>query len=210
MSGINKLLDGFRDFQKEYFGEDKTLFEKLKKSQKPKTMVIGCSDSRVDPSILTKCEPGDIFIVRNVANLVPPYDPDHGHHGVSSAIEYAVLVLKVEHIVVMGHSHCGGIDGLMYDEGIYAEFEFVKDWVNIAKEAKDYVLEHYKDSPKGEQHRACEQASVVLSLNNLMSFPFIKKAVEAGTLKLHGWYFDIVTGKLLEYSDDKKDFIAIV
>ena len=111
MQDIAKLIAGFRHFQGNYFHGDNELFSQLKNGQQPKTLVISCSDSRVDPSLLTGAEPGDLFVIRNVANLVPPYEPDARYHGVSAALEYAVCQLQVEHIIVLGHSQCGGIAG---------------------------------------------------------------------------------------------------
>lgn len=199
MQEIQKFIHGFRDFQEEYFHEDHELFDRLKQGQRPKVVLIGCSDSRVDPSMMVRSEPGDLFIVRNVANLVPPCEHDQAYHGVSAALEYAVCHLEVEHIIVLGHSCCGGIRSLM--EGIPADKngEYISKWVSIAERAKQQVLEKFATASTERQAKACEHASILVSLENLLTFPWVKERVDAGRLDLHGWYFDIESGNLYSY-----------
>lgn len=199
MKDIERFITGFRTFQKDYFGPAGSQFEKLKQGQSPKTMIVGCSDSRVDPAILTNCAPGDIFTVRNVANLVPPYREDGGQHGVSAALEFAVCHLGVEHIIVLGHSQCGGINALMSGSCGCAGDVFISGWMSIATPAREKVLAELPDKDSKLQQRAAEQAAILLSLENLHSFPFVDERVTAGALSLHGWYFDIAAGELLEY-----------
>ncbi len=206
MQDINGFISGFKRFQDNWLGSDKTLFNTLRKGQSPKAMLIGCSDSRVDPAILTDCAPGDLFIVRNVANLVPPCEPDAGHHGVSAALEYAVCHLEVEHIIVMGHSQCGGIRGLLDGVCGCGEHSFIGNWVGIAEDAKQKVLSELPDKPAEVQGHACERASILLSIENLMTFPWIRQRVEEGRLTLHGWYFDLQAGTLSGYSPDSGTF----
>jgi hypothetical protein len=136
---IDKFLKGFKRFRNTYFAEN-SLYQELKIGQKPKTLLIGCCDSRVDPAILTDCAPGDIFVVRNVANLVPPYVSDGGKHGVPCALEYGVSVLEVENIIILGHSRCGGIECLM--RGTSDNFEFIGPWMKSALEAKLWTLKY--------------------------------------------------------------------
>ncbi|HKL25598.1 MAG TPA: carbonic anhydrase [Desulfuromonadales bacterium] len=200
MPDIEAFIAGFKRFQKNWLGSDQTLFDSLRQGQSPKAILIGCSDSRVDPAILSDCAPGDLFVVRNVANLVPPCEQDSGLHGVSAALEYAVCHLEVEHIIVMGHSQCGGIKGLM--EGICecSEHSFIANWVGIAQKAKERVLQEFPGKPEEMQIQACERASILLSLQNLMTFPWIERRVEDGQLALHGWYFDLQAGTLSGYS----------
>lgn len=209
MRDVNKFISGFKRFQKDWLGPDADLFAGLRKGQSPCTMVIACSDSRVDPLFLTNSHPGDLFVVRNVANLVPPCEPDAGHHGVSAALEYAVCHLKVDNIIVMGHSQCGGIRGLM--EGICAcsEHSFIGNWVNIAQHAKNKVLEELPDKSVDMQAGACEKAAILVSLENLMTFPWLKERVDNGQLALHGWYFDLQAGTLSGYSTDSSSFEII-
>ncbi len=209
MRDVNKFISGFKRFQSDWLGPDASLFDNLRKGQSPGTMVIACSDSRVDPLFLTDSYPGDIFVVRNVANLVPPCEPDDGRHGVSAALEYAVCHLEVDNIIVMGHSQCGGIKGLM--EGICdcGDHSFIGNWVGIARDAKEKVLAELPDKPLDMQTGACERAAILLSLENLMTFPWLKERVEKGRLALHGWYFDLQAGTLSGYSATSSNFEII-
>lgn len=199
MKDLERFITGFRTFRNDYFGPENSQYETLKHGQTPKTMIIGCSDSRVDPAILTNCAPGDIFTVRNVANLAPPYEEDGGRHGVSAALEFAVCHLGVEHIIVLGHSQCGGIGALMAGSCGCKGDSFISSWMSIAAPAREKVLAELAGKDPQLQQRAAEQASILLSLENLHSFPWIDQRVTAGTLSLHGWYFELNTGELLEY-----------
>jgi len=210
MKDIAKLIAGFRRFQSNYFTGDNELFERLKNRQRPKTLVISCSDSRVDPSIITDSSPGDLFVIRNVANLVPPYEPDAGYHGVSAALEYAVCQLKVEHVIVLGHSQCGGIDSLMNACCEQGAGEFIGRWVGLASPAKAQVLKELAGKSPELQARACEQAAILLSLDNLLTFPWVLQRVEQGELFLHGWYFDIQSGELLRYNPKGENYEPLV
>ncbi|GGP20598.1 carbonic anhydrase [Silvimonas iriomotensis] len=210
MDELKKLIDGFYRFQGKYFGQENSLFDQLKRGQSPTSLVIGCSDSRVDPALLTDCNPGDMFVVRNVANLVPPYEKDGTYHGVSSAIEFAVCDLQVKRIIVLGHSSCGGIGALLKGYNPKTEANFVGRWVRMAESARQYVLDNYGDKPLHEQVRACEMAAIVVSLDNLMSFPFIADAVAQGKLFLVGWYFDIEQGELHQYDAASGNFRSLV
>lgn len=199
MADITKFITGFKRFQENYFGRDQELFGQLKQGQRPSALVIACSDSRVDPAILTDCQPGDLFVVRNVANLVPPYETGGGLHGVSTALEFGVCMLGVEHIIVLGHRQCGGVQALMQGIPDGAKVEFIGNWVNIAMRAKERVLAELPDASPQEQLCACEEASILVSLENLLTFPWIKERIQQGSLMLHGWYFDIETGELVAY-----------
>jgi carbonic anhydrase len=155
--------------------------------------------------------PGDIFVVRNVANLVPPYRNGAEMPGIRADIEFAVKGLNVEQIIVLGHSGCGGIRALMDGEGVTAHnFEFIGAWVSIAAEARERVLRELAGEPDVVQTKACEQAAIALSMENLMSFPWIRERVEAGAMELHGWYFDIDAGELLAYSPKTTSFAPLV
>ncbi len=211
MKDINQLIAGVERFQTKYFGEERSLFSQLSKSQQPRALVISCCDSRVDPAILTGADPGDLFIVRNVANLVPPYRNEAKAPGIRAALEFAVKSLQVEHIIVLGHSSCGGIQALMSDESITNKYyEFIGAWVSIAKRAREKVLRELPQALPAVQARACEQESILVSLENLLSFPWIQERVEQNTLMLHGWYFDIDTGELLAYSNQTRTFDPLV
>jgi carbonic anhydrase len=190
MPKIEKLLKGFAHFRENYFEKDKALFQQLAtQGQNPTTLLISCSDSRVDPAILFGVEPGELFVVRNVANLVPPYEPDNRLHGTSSAIEFAVRDLKVSQIIILGHSNCGGIDALCnHIKGEVSKREFIARWVSIAADA----VEPYIDQPP---HYA-EQAAIRASVQNLKTFPWIEERVSSGDLTIHGWWFDLGAGEL--------------
>lgn len=209
MTRISNLIEGFGRFQSKYVHSNSELFDQLKEGQRPQIMVVSCSDSRVAPALLLDTQPGDIFVVRNIANLVPPYEPDENRHGVSAALEYGVKALEVEHVVILGHSKCGGICQLMTCVPEHAKAEFIDKWVDIAAPAKQAVMEKMADASQDDQLRACEQAAIMVSIDNLLSFPWIKKRVVSGELSIHGWYFDIETGDMLTHDPDLDEFVPI-
>ncbi|MDD3119617.1 MAG: carbonic anhydrase [Victivallales bacterium] len=208
MQDIARMIRGFRHFRRNYFSNDARLFERLKEGQNPRTLVIGCCDSRVDPALLTESAPGDLFVIRNVANLVPPYDHDTGFHGVSSGIEYAVKALEVRDIVVLGHSGCGGIAALL-DHAMLEQTEYLRPWLSIAQPALNAVREELQHKPRELQCRAGEEAALLVSLENLLSFPWIRERVEAGQLTVHGWYFDLHRGELLAFDPEQREFVHL-
>ena len=208
MTTISELLQGFQRFRVKSFEPNRELFNRLAmQGQMPRTMLIGCSDSRVDPAILTDSAPGDLFVVRNVANLIPPCETGGRYHGTSAAVEFAVCNLKVDNIIVLGHSRCGGIRALLAGYGEHEEGEgFIAPWVQIAAPARDEVLRRWPDASNEFRQRACERAGIRVSLTNLMTFPFIRQRVEAGSLSLYGWYYDLENGELMQYDPDKDRF----
>ncbi len=208
MTTINELLQGFQRFRVKSFEPNRGLFNRLAmQGQTPRTLLIGCSDSRVDPAILTDSAPGDLFVVRNVANLIPPCETGGRYHGTSAAVEFAVCNLKVDCIIVLGHSRCGGIRALLEGYGENDEGEgFIAPWVKIAASARDEVLRRWPDASKEFKQRACERAGIRASLTNLMTFPFIRQRVERGELNLHGWYYDLENGELMQYDPEKDRF----
>jgi len=191
---IERLINGFKSFRETYYEKQPGFYKSLvEQGQQPDVMVVACSDSRVNPSIIAKAHPGELFIVRNVANLVPPYEPDSHYHGTSAAIEYAVRDLGVEHIIILGHSHCGGIRCLCDGQKNSNDREFINDWMSIAFQAKT-------DGLQGEDRlREVERQAVRVSLQNLLSFPWVKTRVDEGKLTLHGWWFDLEEGALLAH-----------
>jgi carbonic anhydrase len=204
MQEIKKLINGYQRFYKKYFQEQPEIYDSLfEQGQSPKFLVISCCDSRVHPAQVMDTVPGDIFVVRNVANLVPVNEPDDKSHGTSAAMEFAVKHLEVEHIIVFGHSECGGIKSLMEGDHIDHDYAFIDPWMEIAKSARDHVLHEHGDKEFSEQCTLCEKASIQISLNNLMTFPWIKDRFDAGSLYIHGWYFDIDTGSLLGKQGDQ-------
>ena len=206
---IARLLAGFRHFRdKFYLGDDPTYSRLSTQNQGPKTLVIGCSDSRVDPAILGGTSPGEIFVVRNVANLVPPYETGGGRHGVSAAIEFAVVNLKVEHVIILGHRQCGGIRALLFPEESQAG-GFVQQWMKIADSAKARAHSAVPSGDHNELWRCCELESIRTSIDNLRSFPFVAEAEKRRGLGIHGIYFDIEKGELLELDDVAGTFSTI-
>ena len=195
---MDDLIAGYRRFRAETWQAEKTRFEALSRlGQRPRALVIACSDSRTDPQMVFHARPGELFVVRNVANIVPPYGPDDQPHGVSSAIEFAVRSLQVHQIVVLGHAMCGGIHALL--NGAPEEVsDFVGQWVRIAEPARQRAMA----APPEERQHVCEHEAVRLSLENLSTFPWIKEAVEAGHLALHGCFFDIRSGVLERLGED--------
>ncbi|MFZ6781125.1 carbonic anhydrase [Undibacterium sp. Ji83W] len=207
---IQQFIEGFQRFQSKYFaGEDK-LFEKLNHGQNPTTLLIGCCDSRVDPALLLDCDPGDIFVVRNVANLVPPCNESAQQHGVSAAIQFAVEALNVKRIIVMGHEKCGGIRALMQGYKPSRKIDFIGRWMKIVEPVKQQVLQQLANCSESEQIRACELGAIINSLNNLRSFPWISEREARGDIALHGWYFDMSNGALLAYSERSDTFLPMV
>lgn len=198
MPEIAQFIDGFGRFRRRFFAGEASVYSRLREGQSPSTLIVACSDSRVDPAIVLDADPGDLFVVRNVANLVPPYEPGGGQHGVSAALEFGVRVLGVRHVVVMGHEKCGGIRALL--EG--TQGEFVPRWMSIAAAARsEALLETARLEPELRE-RALEFAAMRLSLRNLAGFPWIREAVEARRLDLHAWYFDLSRGELLRVPAD--------
>lgn len=206
MAEIKDLLSGFERFRHHFFETDARLYNAMQQSQPAKTMMIACSDSRVDPAILTDCDPGDLFIVRNVANLVPPPEPDGHYHGTSAAIEFAVEHLGVDNIIVMGHANCGGIKALWMQADIVASHtQYIAPWVSISESAR-LAVQALGEMSEAQQLKCCEQASVKVSLENLMRFDVVRERVETGDLSLYGWYFDIQAGALLTLSPHTGEF----
>jgi carbonic anhydrase len=197
---LRKLTTGFLEFKRRTFEPKRTFFDELALKQRPRIMMIACSDSRVDPAILTNAEAGDLFMVRNVANLVPPCTMDRGAHGTSAALEFAVMSLEVDHVIVLGHSGCGGIKALMTaDPVIEREHTFIHNWMEIVDEARRRTLVLARHRPLDEQLRILEQESIKTSLANLLSFPWINERVESSRLRIHGWRFDLNEGNMYVY-----------
>lgn len=194
-TSFDKINHGFQKFKKEVYGKNPEIAEKLKTGQWPKFMVIACSDSRVDPAIILGLQPGDAFIVRNIANMIPPFESE-GYPSVGSALEYAVLHLKVEHILVVGHSACGGVGALVKmtpDDGKYST-TFIERWVEIGKPARAEVKAESPHADSADLCKTCEKTSVKNSLNNLLSYPFVVEAAKEKKISVHGGYYDFIHG----------------
>ena len=208
---IEELKEGnivFRQLGFKHFEDD---FETLvTKGQKPEVLFIGCSDSRVVPDLIVDSKPGDMFILRNVGNFVPPFKADNDFHGSAAAIEYAVSVLDVKHIIVCGHSFCGACQALYSDLGDDIGLIHVRKWLELGYKAKEYVIKEFGNTlPKDEIYRKTEKTSIVYQLENLLTYPEVKRKVDENLLTLHGWYYKIEDGSIEEYNKDKGIFISI-
>lgn len=203
---MDRLIEGYRQFRQTYFERNRGVFDQLAQGQAPKAMVISCCDSRVDPGLIFNTGPGEIFTLRNIANLVPPFSPDQNYHGTSAAIEFGVCSLEVEHIIVLGHASCGGVRALLGSH----EGDFIGPWMRIAEQARQYVLATAADEPAEVQQLVCEQETLKVSLANLRTFPWIQERLRSGRLMLHGWYFDIERGELLELDESSGKFRSLL
>ncbi|SFG32812.1 carbonic anhydrase [Novosphingobium sp. CF614] len=208
---LQHLLEGYRRFRDTGWTPHRARWARLGEGQQPEVMIIACSDSRVDPTQIFDVDPGEMFVVRNVAALVPPFETAPGHHGVSAALEFAVQVLKVKEIVVMGHGMCGGCKAALTQElhGTEpGEGGFIADWIALLDEARQPVAEEFGTEGRSAE-RQMEQAAVKVSLDNLMTFPCIRRKVRDGDLRLRGAFFAISDG-ILHLMDEKTRVFAPV
>ncbi len=206
MAGFDALIDGYHRFRDESWAQQRARWAELKTGQRPRVMVIACSDSRVDPAQIFDTSPGEIFVVRNVANLVPPFEHDGSRHGVSAALEFAVTQLEVAEVLVMGHGSCGGVHAALthaFEGKAPGEGGFIAHWVDMLDGARERIIAEHGTGP--EALRAMELETVRVSLRNLRSFPFIPAREAAGTLRLRGAYFAIADG-VLHLMDATGDF----
>ena len=205
------LADRFRRFKHRHFVPNADHYEELAMfGQSPDTMVISCCDSRVDPETIFSALPGELFVVRNVANLVPPYETGGKYHGVSTAIEFAVLNIRVKHLVVMGHSGCGGVKAALDKSvAIQTEAQFISRWMSMLDDARLAVLSSHQTSSREQQQSALEMEGVKTSIKNLRTFPFIKDLEDKGRLSLHGAYFDIKSGTLSVLNHSRGTFFPL-
>jgi len=209
MANFADMIGGYRRFRQTGWAQQRERWDELRDGQSPKVMIVACSDSRVDPSQIFDTNPGEVFVVRNVAALVPPFETTPGRHGVSAALEFAVQVLKVEEIVVMGHGRCGGCHAALTQELKDAppgEGGFIAHWIDLLDEARDTVRAIYGDDHSREALRAMEKEGVKVSLANLRTFPCIREKEQAGKLRLIGAYFAISDGVLHVLDDASGEF----
>ncbi len=209
MPEFRVLVDGYKRFRGNDYLKQRSRWDALAtQGQEPKIMIIACSDSRVDPSTIFDTEPGQMFVVRNVANLVPPYEPDGGRHGVSAALEFAVEHLKVNYIIVMGHAQCGGIKAALRP-GDLREGSFIGRWMALMNGPREQVMMALKVEPDMDAQQALEFAAIRQSIENLRSFPFVQAAETAGALMLRGAYFGIADGRLQLLDEATAQFVAV-
>ena len=203
------LIDGYRTFASQRLPTEQNRYRELsERGQSPTVLLIGCCDSRVSPEVIFDVGPGELFVVRNVANLVPVFQPDGGAHGVSAALEYAVQVLKVKHVVVLGHAQCGGIKAFIDDIDPLSPGDFIGKWMQMFIKPGEKVSQREHES-RQEFTTRIEKAAVFRSLENLMTFPFVRNAVERGDMSLHGAYFGVAEGSLFVLDPVAKEFRGV-
>ncbi|MBF7097428.1 carbonic anhydrase [Alkalibacter mobilis] len=203
---MQNLLDGITKFRKKDFEDHKELFKELGNRQKPHTLFISCSDSRIDPNMITGTKPGELFIIRNIANIVPPYRESEEYLATTSAIEYAVLVLEVENIVICGHSNCGGCAASFKSAEELKDIPHTRKWLELIRPVRDMVLKEISENEPEAREWLMEQGNVVEQLKHLLTFPYIRERVEEGKLNLSGWYYIIETGEIFIYDKDCGEF----
>jgi len=193
-----------------YFKKNKeSLLKLVKRGQSPKALFIGCADSRVIPDLMVQSNPGDLFVIRNVGNFVPPYRPDEDFHATASGIEYAVSVLKVQEVIICGHTHCGACSAL-YQTLEDPSLVHTKKWLELGESAKtSAILSLGANAPKEDLLRLTEKLSVIKQIENLLTYPVVKKRFEKGDLSIHGWYYDIETGYIEYYNADSYEFLPL-
>ncbi len=213
---IQYLVDGYQTFRNRYFNGQNPLYDKLVKfGQKPKILMIACSDSRVDPAIILNCEPGDLFVIRNVANLIPPYETSPSYHGTSAAMEFGITGLGIKHIVVFGHTQCGGLSSLVErtcssNVTPQTEHSFLSKWMEIAQPSCEYVHRHYSHLENEAKVEICGELTLIQSLHNLHTFPWIQERVANGSLFLHAWNFHLDSGIIRAYNPLTSKFEHLV
>jgi carbonic anhydrase len=202
---MDKLLNGVVEFRKQDFEDHKTLFKNLKGEQKPHTLFIGCCDSRIVPALITKTLPGELFIIRNIANMVPPYRLANEYLSTTSAIEYALQALEVETIVVCGHSNCGGC-ATLNDQPSVKNLPHTSKWMELAATVKEKVNQQLPEHDPLAREWLTEQTNVVEQMKHLLTYPYIKEKFKAGKLTIMGWYYIIETGEVFNYNKEENCF----
>lgn len=195
-NSLIKMLLGYQKFRRKYARGDESVMQYLSEyGQQPKIMVVACCDSRVDPALILQCDPGDLFVVRNVANIVPPYEMDGAHHGTSAALEFGVRFLGVDHLILLGHSQCGGIQALLNTNNTNQN-DFISSWVSLI---------HTEET---HQHQPDDYAKLALnhSHQNCLTFPWIREKIAENKLTIHLWFFDIEKGQIFTYSEEEKSY----
>lgn len=204
---MKDLIQGLRDFKDNYFCSHFELFEQLTHGQTPKVLFITCSDSRIDPNLITQAQPGDLFVIRNAGNIIPPYGAANGGEG--AAIEYAINALDIEQVIICGHSHCGAIKGLLKLESLEADMPLVHGWLRHAEATRLLIKEHYSTYEGEELIEAAIAENVLTQLENLKTYPVIHSRLYQGKLKLYGWIYNIETGEVLSYNVDNHSFLPV-
>ncbi|QDU41509.1 Carbonic anhydrase [Maioricimonas rarisocia] len=203
---MEKLIRGIHEFQSTHFGSQRELFERLAGGQKPDALFITCSDSRIDPSLLTQTKPGELFILRNAGNIVPPYGAANGGEG--ATIEYAVRALGIRDIIICGHTHCGAMQGLLSPEAL-EELPAVRNWLTHADATQSIVRERYRDETGEDLLTDTVKENVLVQLENLRTHPSVAAALSQGKLNLHGWVYRFETGDVFAFEPEQKRFTVL-
>ncbi|MBI2413129.1 MAG: carbonic anhydrase [Deltaproteobacteria bacterium] len=206
---MERLYKGVLKFQESYFKKEEEFFKRLSKGQDPEVLFITCSDSRVDPHLVTQSGPGELFILRNIGNIIPPFDALKDKNSTAAAIEYAVQVLNVTDIIVCGHSNCGAMKALLRDESELEGMPHLRDWLKLAGPVREHVLGVFGDSESEVIQGYTEKENILEQIENIETYPFVDAAIKAGKLFLHGWYFDIATGEMYAYAPGTNRFEEI-
>lgn len=206
---MERLYRGIYNFQTSHFKREEEFFRKLSGTQKPEVMFITCADARVDPNLVTQSKPGDLFILRNVGNIIPPYAAIKDKNSVAAALEFAVIVLKVSDVIVCGHSNCGAMMTFFEHEQALTGMPHLIEWLKLAQPVKEHVERYYCDCEPRLKARIAEKENVLAQLRNIETYPFVQEALDNATLHLHGWYYDIGKGAILSYNPETDKFEKI-
>lgn len=211
MPNIGKLVSGFRVFKSTTFQQKKDIIHHLvEQGQKPTTLLISCADLRLAPAELFATNPGELYVVSNVGGIAPKHDSS-GVHGILSAIEYAVTILEVENIIVLGHAKCDSVKMIMSEKSASGKglSDSMKSWLSVASEARDAVRKEMSEKSEEEQCAACETESLIISLRNLTGYPYIAKRLKENKINIHAWHFDIENGEIMAFDPNTKFFEPI-
>lgn len=203
---MERLFRGIKNFTEKEFNEHRELYEDLRRQQKPHTLFIGCSDSRVLPGKMLDVLPGELFMIRNVANIVPPAEEAESHQAVVASLEYAIHVLEVENIIICGHSNCGGCQALSRSKEDMALLPHTYEWLDFARPAFERVEAYKHHHSQEEVERFIEQENIVSQMDHLLSYDYIKAKYDSGQLNIYGWYYDIGEGKFYNYNTSEQSF----
>ncbi len=202
---MKKLVRGLQEFKQSYVAQHQELLEELSHGQKPRVLFISCSDSRVDPNLITQTDVGELFVIRNAGNIVPPYGAANGGEG--GTIEYAIAALEIEQVVICGHSHCGAMKGLMKLNKLQADMPLVYDWLQHAETTRRLVMENYPESQGEERVEILVAENVLVQIDNLKTYPIVRSRMLQGKLQIYGWIYHIETGEVLAYDDQTHTYI---
>ncbi len=202
---MKKIIDGLHKFQTGYFRTHKQLFEELAQGQHPRVLFITCSDSRIDPNLITQLEVGELFVIRNAGNIIPPYGAANGGEGAS--IEYAIQALDIQQVIVCGHSHCGAMKGLLKIEALEEKMPLVYKWLQHAEATRRLIKDNYQDLEGEELLNTTIEQNVLTQLENIQTYPVVHSRLHKGNLSIHGWFYELETGTVLAYDPVSHEFV---